>query len=169
MSQESKTELSARDAENLESFYGERAAYDSAEQQKSQLKMAESNLDDVPFVTSLPYVTPQDRIKALSHRMTMGNGISLLKQKDGFMVKDFVLFHASYTSAEGEDVAGPVMILISPDGSSARVSSKLLIKQIIGFIREFGNPPYNPPVNMRASDVVLQNGNRTYQLHVSLE
>lgn len=125
-----------------------------------------ANVDQLPLWSSMPCATQNDRMKLFNYRNVWGNGIHALKRDEGILVRDVVLFHQEYTNQEGEQVSGPVCIFIDADGKPHRVGSKLLVKQWLEFMRDFGLPPYNPSVRIRAEDLILPNGNRTYQLIV---
>lgn len=124
------------------------------------------NIDLLPLWSSMPCITQNDRMKLFNYRNVWGNGIHALKQPEGILVRDVVMFNQEYTNQEGEQVSGPVCIFIDDQGKPHRIGSKLLVRQWLEFMRDFGVPPYNPCIRIRAQDLILENGNRTYQLVV---
>lgn len=126
--------------------------------------------DLIKLLNTVPYycsINPSDTgaaLKTYNYKNCVANGIQKMKVGGGIMVQDIMIYHNQYTNDEGEEIAGPTMVLIEPNGDAYRISAKYLIKQILEFCRDFASPPFDDPVKMRCIDVVLDSGHRMYQL-----
>jgi hypothetical protein len=110
--------------------------------------------------------TRSARLRLAAINTYIGNDIKELKRDDGILVEHLHVAWQSYTNDEGELIEGPVMTLITPQGRCYRVAAKYFILQVLLFAKNWERCPWIPPVRMSARDVVLDSGNRTYQLEV---
>lgn len=121
-------------------------------------------INTIPYYCSINSSDTGAALKTYNYKNCFANGIQKMKVGGGIFVRDVMVFHNQYINKEGEEISGPNMVLIEPNGDAYRISAKYLIKQILEFMRDFASPPYEEPVKMRCVDVVLDSGHRMYQL-----
>lgn len=121
-------------------------------------------IDDIPFFCSLPQHDTGTALKMHNYKNTFEQAVPFMKNGQGIMAKDIMVYMIQFTDDEDKLVNTPSMILIDENGKGYRIISKMLVKQILEFIRDWHPLPLDPPVRMRCEDRIMPNGNRTYQL-----
>lgn len=125
--------------------------------------------EEAKMMTTVDISTPRGRM--LCQRALALCGQSLWDMKEGTVltVQDIIAHYSEYVNDEGEEVKGPMMTLIAPDGTAYHTGSKWVFRQLQVIAGLLGkNPPWIPPIRIQPMRQKSRS-NREYQTIVMIE
>lgn len=122
-----------------------------------------------PYWTSLNDEDRSERYRIWQMTRDAGSDFDILVEKGPVEVSDLLVHYTEITDRDGLRRSIPVVHLITPNRDSYCIMSQYAVDDIASFVHMFGQPPFSPPVLVKAVVRKTKSGNSMNRLDIVVQ